>query len=101
MPVDAETKSVLLRCKGLSQPETLQRAKSIALWLRLAGLVVACLVVVAIAKGFSSVWVAVGAVVVGWLVAETNALRTRLSQWGTFSRYLDWQRIEQDIKDAT
>jgi hypothetical protein len=101
MPVDAETKRTLLRWHALSKPGELQRVKSRALTLWIFGLIAFLIVGVAIAKGQSAVLVAGGAMVVGWLSAETNALRSRIAQWDTFQRYLDWARIEQDLKDAT
>jgi hypothetical protein len=101
MPVDAETKRLLARWQALSQSDALKRTKSMALTLWLVGLIVTVSVVVAIAKGAPATWVAVGAAFAGWLIAETNALRTRIEQWNTFQRYLDWKRITDDLKDAT
>jgi hypothetical protein len=101
MPVDIETKRLLARWHALSHADGLQRAKSMALTLWIVGLAVTIFVVVAIAKGFDATLIAVGAAVVGWIIAETNALRTRIAQWSTFKTYLDWQRIEKDLRDAT
>src|SRR5262245_3122725 len=101
MPVDAETKRLLLRWQALNKPDGLQRAKSMALTLWIFGFIVVIVIAVAIANGRSALWVTCGGVVVGWLIAETNALRSRIAQWRTFQRYLDWSRIEQDLKDAT
>ncbi len=101
MPVDAETKRLLLRWHSLSQPDALQRVESMALTLWIVGLAVFVLVAILIARGASPILIACGAAVAGWIIAETNALRTRIAQWDTFRKYLDWQRIEQDLKDAT
>ena len=101
MPVDAETKRLLLRWQALKKPGGLQRAKSVALTLWIFGFIIFGIVAVAIANGHSAVLIACGGAVVGWLIAETNALRCRLAQWNTFQRYLDWGRIEQDLKDGT
>ena len=101
MPVDAETRRLLARWRTLSKSDALQRTKSMALTLWLVGLVVTVSVVVAIAKGAPATWVAIGAAIAGWLTAETNALRTRIAQWDTFQRYLDWKRITEDLEDAT
>jgi hypothetical protein len=100
MSVGGETKRLLLRWQALSKPGGLQRARSMALTLCIFGFIVAIVVAVAIVKGHSPVWVALGGVVVGWIIAETNALRSRIEQWDTFQRYLDWARIEQELKDA-
>ena len=40
------------------------------------------------------------AAIAGWLLAETNALRSRLRQWPSLSEYLDWKRIREELKDA-
>ena len=101
MPVDAESKRLLLRWQALNKPDGLQRAKSMALTLWIFDFIVVVVVAVAIAKGHSAVLAACGGAVVGWLIAETNALRNRIAQWSSYQHYLDWQRIEQDLKDAT
>ena len=101
MPIDAETKHLLLRWQALNKSDGLQRAKSMALTLWIFGFTVFVVVAVALAKAHSTVLVACGGAVAGWLIAETNALRNRIAQWNTFQRYLDWQRIEQDLKDVT
>jgi hypothetical protein len=101
MPIDAETKRLQLRWQALNKQGGSQRAKSMALTLWIFGFTVVVVIAVAIANGHSAVLVACGGAVVGWIIAETNALRSRIAQWKTFQRYLDWARIEQDIKDAT
>jgi hypothetical protein len=100
MPIDAETKRLLARWHALSQSDALQRTRSMALTLKVVGVVVVILVVVAIANAVSPILVAIGAAVAGWVIAETNALRTRVVQWNTFQTYLDWNRIEKDLQDA-
>ena len=101
MPIDVETKKILLRWKALSHPDGLRRTRLLAFWLRLISMGCMCLVVFAVALKLSVFLVVVGALGVGWLGGEAEALRNRLSQWGTFSQYLDWSRIERDIQDAT
>jgi hypothetical protein len=39
-------------------------------------------------------------IAIGWLVAERNALSSRIDQWPTVRRYLDWERIERDQKSG-
>jgi hypothetical protein len=101
MPVDAQTRRLLLRWQALTKPEELQRAKSTVLRLWMLGLIIFLIVLAAIVKGLSPLVVAFGGIAVGWLMAEANALRARVAYWGTFQRYLDWDRIQQDLKDAT
>ena len=47
--------------------------------------------------GVHSAGIAIAATALGWIVAETNALRNRLTQWPIFKQYIDWQRVHQDI----
>jgi hypothetical protein len=35
----------------------------------------------------------------GWVVAESNALRTRLAQWPVFMTYIDWKRVDEDLRE--
>jgi hypothetical protein len=59
------------------------------------------LVVFGVAYGLHPAAIAVAAAAMGWIIAETNALRWRLAQWPTLKRYIDWQRVHEDLaKDA-
>jgi len=42
------------------------------------------------------VLVAVSAVM-GWVIAERNALKSRITQWPTFANYIDWARVSNDL----
>ena len=44
--------------------------------------------------------IALAALVCGWLIAERNALRTRLAQWAVLRSYIDWERVRKDAGDA-
>jgi len=35
--------------------------------------------------------------VMGWIVGERNALKSRLAQWPTVANYIDWERVRNDI----
>lgn len=97
MPVNSETRRLLLRWKALAQPDALQRVKAMVRALWIAGLFVVVVVAIAIARELSPVLIACAAAVAGWLIAETNALRNRIAQWDIFRSYLDWGRIERDL----
>ena len=43
-------------------------------------------------------FVAIAAAVTGWVIAESNALRTRLAQWPIFKSYIDWKKVEEDLR---
>ena len=40
-------------------------------------------------------------VLVGWLIAERNALADRLSKWPILREYIDWLHVEADLKGST
>jgi hypothetical protein len=65
------------------------------LWI--VGLVLCILVVLGVALKLHPAAVAVPAAIMGWIIAETNALRSRAAQWPIFKRYIDWKRVEQDL----
>ena len=37
-------------------------------------------------------------VIAGWLIAESNALDYRMRAWPIIRRYIDWERVHQDIE---
>jgi len=67
------------------------------LWI--AGLLLCIVVIFGISYGLHPVVVAIAAVVMGWVIAERNALRTRLSQWPILRRYIDWKRVQEDLAE--
>ena len=58
-------------------------------------------VVFAVVYKLHPVFVAVAATVMGWVIAERNALRSRIAQWPTFKRYIDWKRVQEDLRADT
>ena len=35
---------------------------------------------------------------IGWLIAERNALESRIAQWPTFRQYIDWTKVREDLR---
>jgi hypothetical protein len=101
MPVDTQTQRLLKRWRSLVEGEGLQRAATMAWVLWAVGLVATLFVVFAIFYHLHPALVAGAAAVAGWVIAERNALRMRISQWPIFKTYIDWKRVEEDLKDAT
>jgi hypothetical protein len=66
-----------------------------ALWV--VGLLLALLAPYAIVVRLSQAISAVAAGVCAWVIAEGNALRTRIAQWSTFKEYVDWSRVQRDL----
>src|ERR1041384_452431 len=94
-----ETKQLLARWQSLEKDGGLRRADSTARVLWIVGLVLFLLVVFGLVYGFHPALIAVAAAVMGWVIAERNALRTRAAQWPIFRSYIDWKRVQQDLKD--
>ncbi len=99
--MNGETKQLLARWQALDGEAGLRRAALTARILWLVGLGLAMFVALAVAYKLHPAFVAIGAAVMGWTTAERNALRTRLAQWPIFRRYVDWNRVKQDLADAT
>jgi len=93
-----ETKQLLARWQSLEKDGGLQRAASMARALWLVGLVLCIFVVFAVIYRLHPAFVAVAAAAMGWVIAERNALRTRLGQWPIFKTYIDWKRVEEDLR---
>jgi hypothetical protein len=88
---------LLARLDSLENGEGIRRAKSASRVLFLVGLLLAMFVGIAMAYGLHSGFIAVAAAAVGWIIAERNALRSRIAQWPIMRNYIDWQRVQEDL----
>ena len=98
--MNGETRQLLARWQALEGGDGLRRAALTARILWLVGLGLTIFVALAVAYRLHPAFVAVGAPVMGWTIAERNALRTRLTQWPIFKHYIGWSRVKQDLADA-
>jgi hypothetical protein len=97
--MNTETKQLLSRWQSLEKDGGgLQHAASRARALWFVGLVLCVFVVFAIVYRLHPGFVAVVAAVMGWVLAESNALRTRCAQWPIFKSYIDWKKVEEDLR---
>ena len=96
--MNTETKELLTRWQSLEKDGGLQRAGAASRTLRIVGLVLCIFVVFAVVYRLHPALVAVAAAVMGWMIAESNALRTRLTQWPIFKSYIDWKKVEEDLR---
>ena len=96
--MNTKTKRLLTRWQSLEKNGGLQRAGATARLLWIVGLVLCTLVVFAVVCRIHPAFVAVVAAVMGWVIAESNALRTRLTQWPILKTYIDWKKVEEDLK---
>ena len=95
----SETKQLLTRWQSLEQDGGLQRAASMARVLWIVGLVLCLFLVFGVVYRLHPALIAVAAAVMGWVISERNALRTRAAQWPIFKSYIDWKRVQDDLKD--
>ncbi len=95
--MNAETKQLLTRLQSLEKDGALRRADSTAGVLWIVGLALFVLVAVGMVYRFHPALIAVASAVMGWVIAERNALRTRVAQWPIFRSYIDWKRVHQDL----
>jgi uncharacterized protein HemY len=95
--MDKNSKSLLLRWQALEKGDGIQQVKSMIRRLDLFGFAASLIVVYCIYFKLNPIFVALAAIVLGWVVAERNALRSRMDQWSFLKQYIDWQRVEQDV----
>ena len=93
-----ETKQLLTRWQSLEKDDGVKRATLKARVLWIIGLMLFIFVVFAVVYRPHPVLIAAAAMVMGWVIAESNALRTRLAQWPIFKAYIDWKKVEEDLK---
>jgi hypothetical protein len=96
--MEATTRALLQRWLALADGDGLARATRAARLLWVAGLALTVLVVNGLWFGLHPVAVAVLAGIAGWVIAETNALRSRIAQWPEMRRYIDWDRVREDMR---
>jgi len=96
--MNTDTKQLLTRWQSLEKDDGLQHAASRARALWFVGLALCIFVVLAVIYHFHPAFVAVAAAAMGWVTAESNALRTRVAQWPIFKTYIDWKRVEDDLR---
>ena len=97
--MNPQTKHILTRWQSLDNGDGLRQAKTAARVLTVAGFVLCLCVVFGVAYGFHPIAIAVAATIMGWVIAERNALQTRAAQWPILKRYIDWKRVEADLRD--
>jgi hypothetical protein len=96
--MQATTRVFLQRWLAFADRDGVARAARTARLLWVAGLLLTVLVVNGLWFGLHPVAVAILAGVAGWIIAETNALRSRIAQWPEMSQYIDWERVRRDMR---
>jgi Na+/H+ antiporter NhaD/arsenite permease-like protein len=96
--MNTKSRNLLLRWQSLENDNRLQRAKFTIRVLGVSGLVLFIFVVLGVVFKLHPAVVAVAAAVMGWAVAARHALRTRVIQWPAVKRYVDWKRVQEDLR---
>jgi hypothetical protein len=99
--VDASTKQILMRWQSLADGSGLRRAALISRILSVFGLLLTGIAIYGSTLRLNASFTVAAALIAGWVVAEGNALRSRVAQWPIFTTYLDWGRVRQDLNDGT
>ena len=96
--MDPATKQLLNRWQSLRSDVGLKRAALVTRGLWALGLVLVLIVVFGLYYQLPSVAVIVAAAAAGWVTAEHNALRSRITQWPAVASYINWERVSDDLK---
>jgi hypothetical protein len=94
-----QPKDILTRWMNLEEGTGLAKAKLASRYLSIASFTI-CIAIALMGGYFELPWwvLVVPAVVVGWLIAERNALNTRVAQWPVYRKYIDWSRVRADLQ---
>jgi hypothetical protein len=95
--MDTGTKQLLNRWESLRSGAGLARATSVARALWLLGLALFLVVVIGLYCMLPPIVLVAISAVMGWVIAERNALKSRIAQWPTFASYIDWARVSNDL----
>nr|AAL24534.1 orf100EGC134 [uncultured bacterium] len=95
--MDMGTRQLLNRWQSLRTETGLSRAATLARGLWFVGLALFFLVVFGLYYGLPPVALAIVSAAMGWVIAERNALKSRIAQWPTVSSYIDWERVSSGL----
>ena len=96
--MNTKSRNLLLLWLSLEEEDGLRRAKAAIVALGLIGVALSIFIVCGLVYKFHPIAIAAAATVMGWVIAERNALRTRLVQWPAIRRYVDWKLVEEDLR---
>ena len=96
--MNSKFRNLLLRWHSLEKEDGLRRAKTVVRVLWFVGLALFLFIGFGIVYKLHPIAIAVASAVMGWVIAERDALRTRLVQWPAIRRYVDWKLVEEDLR---
>ena len=93
------TRTILARWVTLERGNGIEQVRRVSRYLSI-GVVVLCALVglAAAVVDLRCLVVAIPSAAIGWLVAERNALQSRMEQWPIFRQYIDWSRVDEDLQ---
>jgi hypothetical protein len=97
------SQSLPAKLLSLEKGTGVEDARRVSRWLSVGGLVT-CMAVCLFATLVFGPWsmtVVMPSVVVGWMVSERNAVDSRIQQWPTMRRYINWKAVEADVLSET
>ena len=93
-----EQSELLSRWSDLESGRGLHTAKAVSRRLSLLSLVICTLTAIAgIYFSPLSLAFAIPGIVIGYLIAERNALESRAAQWNTLREYIDWPKVRREL----
>src|SRR5262245_53625905 len=94
-----ERSEFLSRWSALESGSGLGEARAVSKRLSLSSLAICAFTAIAglYFSPFSLVFVIPG-IMIGYLIAERNALDSRAKQWAIFREYIDWPKVRQDLQ---
>lgn len=95
--MEIETKRLLSRWHSLEAGDGLCKVKRMARALELISLLLVVVVVLGIFYKAHPAIIAVAAMASGWVIAERNALSSRVEQWPILKGYINWARVHEDL----
>ena len=95
------THRLLLLLNSLETGDGIRRARSVSRVLFVVGLILAIFIGLGITFQLHPALIATAAAGAGWVIAERNALRSRVAQWPLMRNYIDWPHVQADLnRDA-
>ena len=91
--------TILNKWIAIERGNGIERAKRVIRYLSFGAIALCILVGIAGALwGVSILAVALPSALAGWLIAERNALQQRIGQWPVVRQFIDWPRVEEDLR---
>lgn len=98
--MNSEIKGMLERWNSLRESNGLETAARTIRKLWFVAIALTLVLAYCIIYKLHPIITVIPAIALGWVIAERNALRSRRDQWPVISNYIDWQRVENDLRNS-